>query len=415
MYMLRPMPLAPYAMQPRGANAYLVVELHRTFLFEGLVPEIAERAFGENEEAPYDLAILETGPGAKPKVVYGPEALAAGAQEPDARADLLNERRPGPPEGGPPPGFERGGGRGGHGGRGRGFLLSPCGDVTGWELVVRHRAGSLSEEVRGYRARNLALSGAVLALLTCSFVLLTLVTGRAHKLAQMQMDFTAGVSHELRTPVAVIHSAADNLADGAVTGEASVVEYGRLIQRECRRLTEMVEETLQYAAVRAGRRRVEIQPVDTARVVREALRQTRPLVEEARMTVEESVAPDLPPVLADQAHLTRSVQNLLTNATKYAAGGGWIGVRAWGGERSGRPRVFIQVSDRGPGIAEHDLPLIFDPFYQGKVDGGVKGKGVGLGLSLARDIIRAMDGDISVDSEPGKGAAFTIDLPGAAA
>ena len=125
-------------------------------------------------------------------------------------------------------------------------------DMDGrWQLLIKHRAGSLEAAVTEARRRNLVISFGILLLLAASVGTIIISTGRAQKLARQQVEFVAGVSHELRTPLAVICSAGENLADGVVEAPAQVSQYGALIRNEGRRLTKMVEQGL---GLRARRR-----------------------------------------------------------------------------------------------------------------------------------------------------------------
>ena len=125
-------------------------------------------------------------------------------------------------------------------------------DAGRWRLLVQHQSGSLEAAVGQVRRRNLAISFGVLLLLSVSVGMLTLTSRRAERLARQQMEFVAGVSHELRTPVAVIKSAAENLSQGVVVSVDRVKRYGSTIESEARRLGEMVERVLQYAAIESG-------------------------------------------------------------------------------------------------------------------------------------------------------------------
>ena len=119
---------------------------------------------------------------------------------------------------------------------------------------MKHPSGSLEAAVNAARRRNLLVSTASSAMLGASMGLLVVSTRRAQELARQQIEFVAAVSHELRTPLAVIRSAADNLADGVVHDEAQVRKYGELVRGEGRRLTEMVEQILEFAGIQSGQR-----------------------------------------------------------------------------------------------------------------------------------------------------------------
>jgi signal transduction histidine kinase len=109
--------------------------------------------------------------------------------------------------------------------------------------------------------------------------------------------------------------------------------------------------------------------------------------------------------------MTRCLENLILNATKYAASGQWLGVRIRKVNRSGGERVQISVEDRGPGISALDLPHIFEPFYRGnRNDTAANAPGVGLGLTLVKRVTERDHGAVEVQSVPGGGALFSVFL-----
>src|SRR5439155_17992756 len=123
-----------------------------------------------------------------------------------------------------------------------------------WQLVLQHPAGSLEAAVGQARRRNLTLSFGILALLCVSVGLIVVNAQRSQRLAGQQMDFVATVSHELRTPLAVIRSAAQNLSAGVVHEPAQAKRYGELLEGEGRRLTDMIEQVVDYAGLSGNKR-----------------------------------------------------------------------------------------------------------------------------------------------------------------
>ena len=113
-----------------------------------------------------------------------------------------------------------------------------------------------------------------------------LSTRRAQELARQQMEFVAAVSHELRTPLAVIRSAGENLADGVVRDEEQIRKYGDLVRNEGRRLTEMVEQILEFAGIQSGQRGFALRPVAIAPMLHEIVDSSRALIDAARIQVE---------------------------------------------------------------------------------------------------------------------------------
>jgi signal transduction histidine kinase len=190
-----------------------------------------------------------------------------------------------------------------------------------------------------------------------------------------------------------------------------VKEYGALIRNEGRRLARMIEQILRFAAGQSREASYALGPVPVAEAVARVLANIAALPEAEGFTVEREIDPDLPPVQADSTALTHCLENLILNALKYGGETRWARVRA--GTAGGGSRVRIGVEDRGAGIDPADLPHIFEPFYRGKAARAAQIHGAGLGLSLARDIAEGMGGRLEASSEPGRGSAFTLELPAA--
>ena len=279
-----------------------------------------------------------------------------------------------------------------------------------WQLVLQHSSGSLEAAVNGARHRNLGLSFGMLALLAISVGLVIGNAERSRRLASQQMDFVATVSHELRTPLSVIRSAAQNLSAGIVHDATQAKKYGDLIDAEGRRLTDMVEQILEFAGLSNSRRSLNPQPVDMGMLVKDIAASCEPLLQAAQVTMELHVDDGAPIVaMVDEGAMRRAIQNLISNALKYGTRGGWIGLTVRSASARGR-EVQVDVSDRGPGIDAADLPHIFEPFYRGQraMDGQIHGNGLGLGL--VKRIVESHDGRVSVRSTPGEGATFTLSL-----
>lgn len=282
-----------------------------------------------------------------------------------------------------------------------------------WTLRVKHRAGSLEAAVADARRRNLMLSGGVLALLGVSIGLIGLSARRAQALARQQMEFVAAVSHELRTPVAVINSAAGNLADGVVGDATRVKQYGTAIQTEARRLGETVERVLQLAGLEAGRT-LPVLTVAPADVVRSAVDQCAADAARAGVDVVVDIAPALPSIVGDPGGLQSAVQNLVGNAVKYAGDDRWVRVAVTAGGSPASPVVRIAVADHGAGLDHDERRLVFEPFYRGRRAVADQVHGSGLGLSLVKRIVDAHGGHVELASEPGAGSTFTMVLPAVA-
>src|SRR5262245_9757396 len=280
-----------------------------------------------------------------------------------------------------------------------------------WQLVVKHRAGSLEADVANGRLRNLAISFGILLLLGASVGFIVLSSRRAQRLATQQMEFVAGVSHELRTPLAVICSAAENLADGVIDDRQQIERYGGLIRDEGRRLTGMVERILEFAGVQSGRKSYELRPAELSKIIEDAITTCHLQLVECGFEIERRIATDLPLVKADSVALSRAIQNLLSNAMKYSGDSRWIGLSVGSARTSDGEEVWVEVSDRGLGIEPSEIDRIFEPFYRGKEALVAQIRGNGLGLSLVKHIVEAHSGRMSVESKVGRGSRFTLRLP----
>jgi signal transduction histidine kinase len=421
----------PQDFSPAG---FMIVELNRDVFLKRFLPELSQRYFGGAKGLLYEVAIVNAAN--PPLFIYSSEAHPSPdlLSSPDETLQLFSQRRgrgfearqrnsgqpgstarrermsPPPfpaPEGGPEPP-----------GRARGFFATPIladASAAGWRLEVRRPGGSLADTVAIIWRRDLLLSFGVLLVLAASVTLVVVWTLRIRRLAKMQMDFVAGVSHELRTPVSVISSAAENLADGVVESDAQVKQYGALIRNEAQRLAAMIGQVLLFAATRKESLQYQPRPVPVAETIDSAVADLAHLTTANRFTVEKEVAPGLPPVMADPKALGRCLQNLMTNALKYGAGGRWMAIRACAGSGPEAGEVLITVQDRGQGIEPSEIPHIFEPFYRGNAARASQTHGTGLGLSLAKEAAEAMGGKLTVTSRVGEGSAFTLHFPAATA
>jgi signal transduction histidine kinase len=280
-----------------------------------------------------------------------------------------------------------------------------------WEIVVKHQRGSVEAVVNMLHQRNLMLSFGVLALLAATMTLVLVATQRARRLAALQMNFVAGVSHELRTPLAVISSAAENIAHGLISDPKQLARYSASILKQTRQLTHLVEQVLLFASTQQKQGDYPLRAVDIGEVIDAALENTSGMINASGIAVERNLEPGLPPVAADFAALAQCLQNLITNAIKYGGDGRWMGIRAYSVKEEGLIRgVDVTVRDKGIGIPSDEIKHIFEPFYRSPSVAGSSLHGTGLGLPLARTVIEAMRGRLTVESEPGKGSAFTIHL-----
>lgn len=248
-------------------------------------------------------------------------------------------------------------------------------------------------------------------------------------------EFLANVSHELRTPLNAIVGFVDLLRDG-VYGTLNSRQVGPVerIEASANHLRHLVDQVLDLAKMAAGRLEVHTEPIELRPFVFDVASEVEPLITEKGLSFSLGIGATLPRVRTDPTHLRQILINLLGNAVKFTSSGGisvrgkLVGVEDHANiamsalaattmiARSPRPSgtwIALQVADSGIGIPEKDCERIFDEFEQ--VNAGPRGdsmrRGTGLGLSISRRLARLIGGDITVESELGRGSVFTVWLP----
>ncbi len=225
-------------------------------------------------------------------------------------------------------------------------------------------------------------------------------------LARTRRELVANVSHELKTPVAAIRGLLELMEDDSMPAEDRR-EFVRLMSAESARLQRLVEEQLQLARLDSGGLPLERQPMDLAATIRAAARPRALLAEREGVTMRIEAASPVP-MEGDPDRLEQVLLILLDNAARHTSAGDTITVDAHvqGGD------ALMSVSDTGEGIAPDAIDSVFDRFYRADASRErADQQGAGLGLAIARGIVRAHGGEITVRSEPGRGSVFTVRLP----
>jgi PAS domain S-box-containing protein len=231
---------------------------------------------------------------------------------------------------------------------------------------------------------------------------------QAEEANQARAEFLRTMSHELRTPLNAIGGYAD-LMESEVHGALPMQyrEYIDRIHRSQRHLLELINGVLDFSRLEAGRLPVERVPVDVGQVFERLLPLVESLAKEKRQKLE--IRPPSPSTvaLADRDRTLQILLNLTSNAIKFTPNEGSISVRASAGPNG---RLSLEVRDSGPGIAAEDQQRVFEPFVQVDRSFTRTAQGSGLGLAISRELARAMNGDVTVESTPGQGSTFTLTL-----
>jgi signal transduction histidine kinase len=226
------------------------------------------------------------------------------------------------------------------------------------------------------------------------------------ELDQVKSRFFANISHELRTPLTLLLAPLETLLhryqlDQETKGILFTMHANGM------RLLKLINDLLDLVRLESGRMEVKREPLELREFVHGLASATRQVADDKRLQFHTQVEPELKTLLADRDKLEKVLLNLIFNALKFTPAGGRVELR---GERK-EQFLVLSVSDTGMGIAEKNLPHVFDRFWQADDSSKRKYQGVGIGLALVKELVEIQGGDVSVVSQEGKGTTFTVRLP----
>jgi len=260
------------------------------------------------------------------------------------------------------------------------------------------------------RARTLRF-GALIAMSAGAVVIGFFAAWRAFRrqqqLSEMKSNFVSSVSHELRAPIASVRLMAEELEQGDAPGAEKLRQYLRFIGQECRRLSAVIENVLDFSRREQGREQFAFEAAELSELVRETIGLMQAGGSDRGVRIEFTQRGDACPVNADGRALQRLLVNLIDNALKHSPDGSAVTV----GLEFAPERVFLWVEDCGPGIARAEQDRIFERFYRVGSELRRQTQGVGLGLSIVKHLAEVHGGRVLVRSEPGRGSRFTVELP----
>ncbi|MEO8681513.1 MAG: HAMP domain-containing sensor histidine kinase [Vicinamibacterales bacterium] len=229
---------------------------------------------------------------------------------------------------------------------------------------------------------------------------------REMHLSEIKSDFVASISHDLKTPLAKIQLYAETLESGRARPQEKFDAYCRVIKLQARKLTQLIQELLDFSRIEAGVREYVMDELDLGQVVRSTLEMFESDLAQAGCTAE-IIIPDTPVrVLGSEEGLQQLLANLISNALKYSPGDRFLRVALSSDERQAQ----IEVTDHGIGVPKGEYQRIFKKFYRSPA-AAAAAPGSGIGLTIVDHVVRAHGGTVDVQSAPVVGTTFIVRLP----
>jgi signal transduction histidine kinase len=276
-----------------------------------------------------------------------------------------------------------------------------------WDIAVAtaDAKGAIGSFAQRRRLMMTGLAAVALLLIAASYLIARAVS-RELAAARLQSDFVSAVSHEFRTPLTSMRQFTEMLVeDDNLTPEKRRSFY-KAQDRATRRLTRLVESLLDFGRMEAGARPYRLEPLDAGQLVKAVVEEFGQEHTSNDFSIDCNLPSDSATVNADQDALTQALWNILDNAVKYSGENKRVCVEVEGGSS-----VVIRVHDEGYGIAPSEQRQILRKFVRGSAAKAHGVKGTGIGLAMVRHIVDAHGGKLLIESKPGRGSTFTIQLP----
>jgi two-component system, OmpR family, phosphate regulon sensor histidine kinase PhoR len=229
------------------------------------------------------------------------------------------------------------------------------------------------------------------------------------RIERVRVDFVANASHELRTPLASLAGFIETLQGPARDDPDARERFLRIMHDQATRMSRLIADLLSLSRIELKAHVRPSDPVDLAAIVRHVTDALEPLARDLGVTIEARLPPSRVMVAGERDELIQVVENLVENACKYGQSGKRVVVTLAPGSATAGPSVSIR--DFGPGIAAEHLPRLTERFYRVDVEASRQHRGTGLGLAIVKHIVARHGGRLTVESEPGDGAEFTVTFP----
>ncbi|HKB11437.1 MAG TPA: HAMP domain-containing sensor histidine kinase [Vicinamibacterales bacterium] len=276
-----------------------------------------------------------------------------------------------------------------------------------WRLRTGYGNQTISEIIDARARPQRALMAMLAGVLALGVFFVVRAAAREVKVAELRSNFVSGVSHDLKTPLALIQLFAETLELGRLKNTDRAHEYYRIINSEARKLTRLINNLLDFSKIEAGLRTyTKREPVNLSELTQGVLDALESQFAHNQFTVTSKLDARVP-VLIDAEAVVQAIENLVSNAMKYSPERRDIEVEV---TRAGGYGV-VRVRDHGIGIPQRLQRKIFRKFFRIQTDAGSGPQGTGLGLAIVDHVMRGHGGFVRVDSEPGRGSAFTLHFP----
>jgi signal transduction histidine kinase len=289
-----------------------------------------------------------------------------------------------------------------------GFLKAPLGKFfPGWNVEIHFGDVDIFEKTAEEQKMIYIWAGLLaIAVMVAAGLLAARVVGKQIKTNKLKNDFIATVSHELKTPLASMRVLVDTLLEGSYRNQQQVTEYLELVSKENERLTGLIENFLTFSRMERNKQAFAMARTSPAAIASDAAEAVKTKFSKGNCRFEINIPDDLPDVRADRDAMVTVLVNFLDNAYKYSYDEKKIELSVFSEDGS----VCFRVSDNGAGMSRRSVKKIFRRFYQVDRSLARSAEGCGLGLSIAKFIVDAHKGMISVESKSGEGSIFTVRL-----
>ncbi|OOP72533.1 ATP-binding protein [Clostridium beijerinckii] len=223
------------------------------------------------------------------------------------------------------------------------------------------------------------------------------------KLEQMRKDFISNVSHEFRTPLTVIKGNLESIVDGMIEPENVADTYITLI-KETNRLERMVKDLLNLSKLESGKLEIDVSGLDVNMLINDTMRSLKTLIRNKNIDLQLSLENNLPTLLSDYDKLKQLIIIFMDNAIKFSENKGVLKVATYTDNKN----IYITIEDNGIGIPKDEIQYLGEKFYKADKARKANAGGTGLGLSIAKRLTKVLNGNVSIESDLGKGTTITI-------